>query len=128
MVLCFFQDVLLKLRDEGVLVEREDVRVGSEIGRNPVYQLHNQNILVLHPGVGAPLAGAFLEEMIATGSTVTLAVNSQVSTRGKKPRLAIERVVAVKIARLSPRARGTATSTASIAIVTVSSIGVARRA
>ena len=73
LVLCFFQDVLHKLRDEGMLVEREDVRVGSEIGRNPVYQLLNQDILILHPGVGAPLAGAFLEEMIATGSTHIIA-------------------------------------------------------
>ena len=73
LVLCFFQDVLHKLRDEGVLIEREDVRVGSEIGRNPVYQLHNHDLLVLHPGVGAPLAGGFLEEMIATGSTHVIA-------------------------------------------------------
>ncbi|MGB1252848.1 MAG: nucleoside phosphorylase [Candidatus Promineifilaceae bacterium] len=73
LVLCFFQDVLTKLRDEGRLIVRDDVRVGSEIGRNPVYQLRDQDILVLHPGVGAPLAGAFLEEMIATGSTRVIA-------------------------------------------------------
>ncbi len=66
-VFCFFQDVLTKLRDDGQLIVREDVRIGSEIGRNPVYTLPSHNLLVLHAGVGAPLSGAFLDEMIAYG-------------------------------------------------------------
>lgn len=66
-VFCFFQDVLTKLCDEGMLVEREDVRLGSEIGRNPVYTLPSHNLLVTHAGIGAPLSGSFLDEMIAYG-------------------------------------------------------------
>lgn len=66
-VFCFFQDVLTKLRDDGTLIEREDVRLGSEIGRNPVYTLPSHNLLVTHAGLGAPLSGSFLDEMIAYG-------------------------------------------------------------
>ena len=41
----------------------------SEIGRNPVYELEfdGRRLALVHPGVGAPLAAAFLEEMIARG-------------------------------------------------------------
>jgi uridine phosphorylase len=66
-VLCFFQDVI------NPLVEQKRLwRVGilaSEIGKNPIYSLdHNgTSILVVHPGVGAPLAAGFLEEMIQLG-------------------------------------------------------------
>jgi len=66
-VACFFQDVLTGLRKEGRLQ-----RIGaleSEIGLNPIYSLdwQGQPILVFHPGVGAPLAAGFLEEVIAGG-------------------------------------------------------------
>jgi uridine phosphorylase len=67
-VACFFADVL------GGLVERGAARViahlRSEIGRNPIYEIevNGQRLAVFHPGVGAPLAAAFLEEMIALGS------------------------------------------------------------
>jgi uridine phosphorylase len=42
----------------------------SEIGTNPVYELdlNGRRVAAFHPGVGAPLAAAFLEEMIALGS------------------------------------------------------------
>lgn len=66
-VLCFFQDVI------DILVERHEAKVikrlRSEIGRNPVYEiaLRGQRLAVVHPGVGAPLAGGFLEEVIALG-------------------------------------------------------------
>ena len=72
-VLCFFQDVIVGLVEQGELVEIEQVRLGSEIGRNPVYKLRDQNVIVLHPGVGAPLAGAFLEEIIAYGCNRVIA-------------------------------------------------------
>ena len=41
----------------------------SEIGRNPIYELDidGRPLTLVHPGVGAPLAAAFLEEMIARG-------------------------------------------------------------
>jgi uridine phosphorylase len=66
-VACFFQDVLQGLAQEGRL--REVHRLGSEIGPNLVYQMEEQgeSLLVFHPGVGAPLAAGFLEEMIALG-------------------------------------------------------------
>ena len=66
-VLCFFQEVI------DLLVERHEAKVikrlRSEIGRNPVYEieLRGQRLAVVHPGVGAPLAAAFLEEVIALG-------------------------------------------------------------
>ena len=66
-VLCFFADVLRDLVADGRLTE-----IGclySEIGRNPVYglEVEGQPVFVFHPGVGAPLAAAFLEETIALG-------------------------------------------------------------
>lgn len=66
-VLCFFQDVLQDLLDAGQL--KVIYKLGSEIGRNPVYEmnLNGERITVMHPGVGAPLAAAFLEELIALG-------------------------------------------------------------
>lgn len=66
-VLCFFQDVI-----EKVVAEHDgrqiDVLV-SEIGQNPVYELSygGERLTLAHPGVGAPLAAGFLEELIARG-------------------------------------------------------------
>ena len=66
-VLCFFQDVIQDV------VERHGARqidlLISEIGQNPVYELEleGSRLALVHPGVGAPLAAAFLEELIARG-------------------------------------------------------------
>ena len=55
------------------VVERHAGRVVdhvvTEIGRNPVYELDHggRRLIVMHPGVGAPLAAGFLEELIARG-------------------------------------------------------------
>ena len=67
-VLCFFQDVLEGLLAKGRLVKIS--KLISEIGPNPLYRLEweGQSLLVLHPGVGAPLAAAFLDEIIAGGA------------------------------------------------------------
>jgi len=66
-VLCFFQDVIEKVVEEhgGRVIDH----VVSEIGRNPVYELDidGRPLALVHPGVGAPLAAGFLEEMIARG-------------------------------------------------------------
>lgn len=66
-VLCFFQDVIEKVVEEhgGRVIDH----MVSEIGRNPIYELHidGRPLTLAHPGVGAPLAAAFLEEMIARG-------------------------------------------------------------
>ena len=44
--------------------------VVSEIGRNPIYEveLDGRRLGIVHPGVGAPLAAGFLEELVARGA------------------------------------------------------------
>ncbi len=66
-VLCFFQDVIAGLGERGLL--QPVYALGSEMGPNPVYtlELDGRPLALVHPGVGAPLAGAFLEELIALG-------------------------------------------------------------
>jgi uridine phosphorylase len=66
-VLCYFQDVI-----ERVVREhdgREVARLRSEMGDNPVYEIDHggRRLAIAHPGVGAPLAAGFLEELIALG-------------------------------------------------------------
>ena len=72
-VLCFFQDVIAKAVDEFDGREIDEVR--SEIGLVPVYELNveGSRLALVHPGVGAPLAAAFLEELIARGVTRVVA-------------------------------------------------------
>ncbi len=70
-VLCFFPEVIQGLLDEGRLTQIGAIR--SEIGRHPLYVLRVETspgvreVLVAHPGVGAPLAAGILEEIIALG-------------------------------------------------------------
>lgn len=66
-VLCFFQDVIRRLSEEGRLTHVHDL--SSEVGPNPVYRLEKDGraVLVVHPGLGAPFAVAFVEELIALG-------------------------------------------------------------
>ncbi len=66
-VLCFFQEVITAVCANAKCV----YHLGSELGSNPVYELdvHGRRLVVVHPGVGAPLAAGFLEEMIALGCT-----------------------------------------------------------
>jgi uridine phosphorylase len=67
--LCFFHEIIEQL------VERQALRrigqLKSEIGPNPLYTLeyNGARLLVVQPGVGAPLAAGFLEEIIALGVT-----------------------------------------------------------
>jgi uridine phosphorylase len=72
-VLCFFQDVIARAVEEFEGREIDEVR--SEIGLVPVYELtiDGSRLAVVHPGVGAPLAAAFLEELIARGVTAVIA-------------------------------------------------------
>lgn len=67
-VICFFQDVIDRLKEEGKLVQIFALK--SEIGEHPLYQWteNGQNVLVFHPGIGAPLAVGLLEESIALGA------------------------------------------------------------
>ena len=66
-VLCFFRDVLDALAQSDELQVIGHLR--SEAGANPVYRVeHNgASLLVMHPGVGAPLAVGFMERAISAG-------------------------------------------------------------
>jgi uridine phosphorylase len=68
-VLCFFQDVFDGLLKEGRLKLLATQK--SEIGAHPVYELDmdGRRLAAFHPGVGAPLAAALLDEVIALGCT-----------------------------------------------------------
>jgi uridine phosphorylase len=72
-VLCFFQDVIARAVEEFDGREIDEVR--SEIGLVPVYEVTvaGSRIALVHPGVGAPLAAAFLEELIARGVSAVVA-------------------------------------------------------
>ncbi len=73
-MLCFFQEVLEQLVAHG-----EARRIGqltSEIGPHPLFVVDADGVpvLVVHPGVGAPLAAGILEEVIALGCDRVVAV------------------------------------------------------
>lgn len=64
-VITFFQDVIGRLKRRGRVVHV----TGSEAGKNPLYEIRvrGRRLAFFHPGVGAALAGGFLEEIIAMG-------------------------------------------------------------
>ncbi len=66
LVFCFFQKVIEKVCKDAELV----THLGSELGENPVYavEVGGTRIAVVHPGVGAPLAAGFMDELIALGA------------------------------------------------------------
>jgi len=66
-VLCFFQEILQDLAKQRQIHPVHTLK--SEIGANPIYLLswEGQTLAVTHPGVGAPLAAGFLEELISMG-------------------------------------------------------------
>lgn len=66
-VFCFFQDSIKRLVDESQASIIH--HLGSEIGKNPIYEYQNgsQSVAIIHPGMGGPLAAGFLEEAIALG-------------------------------------------------------------
>ena len=72
-VLCFFQEVIDQMAADGQL--KKIGRLKSEIGDNPLYilEVEGQRVLVVHPGVGAPLAVGFLEEIIGMGGQYFIA-------------------------------------------------------
>jgi uridine phosphorylase len=72
-VACFFQHVFTHLIEAHHAQQVWQLR--SEMGTHPVYEvvIEGQRLLVFHPGVGAPLAAGFLEEVIALGCTKIIA-------------------------------------------------------
>lgn len=66
-VLCFFNDVVQDLAARGVVHEIHALH--SEMGRHPIYiaERPEGRAALLHPGVGASLSAALLEEYIACG-------------------------------------------------------------
>jgi uridine phosphorylase len=88
-VLCFFSQVIDRLREEGapVLFELEAAH-----GIHPVYgfDMNGERIAVFNPGVGAPLAGAFFEESMAHGCRRFMAVGT---AGGLVPSLTIGHVI-----------------------------------
>lgn len=75
-VLCFFQEVIDRLRDERAA--RLVTEMKSEIGVHPLYEVdvEGRRLCVFHPGIGGPLAGALLEEAIAFGCRKVIACGS----------------------------------------------------
>jgi uridine phosphorylase len=75
-VMCFFAEVLAAVRASGAHDARHIIDLKSEMGINPVWALdwHGTEVAFLHPGVGAPLAGGFLDEVIALGGRAFVAV------------------------------------------------------
>src|SRR6476660_9925472 len=66
-VLCFFHEVIARWEAAGSL--RVVTHLTITIGRHAVYegQTDGQPFIVVHPGLGAPLAAIILEELIALG-------------------------------------------------------------
>jgi uridine phosphorylase len=66
-VLCFFQDVVTQLSQSHEMRLVKHLR--SEMGTHPIWEMDvdGQRLAVFHPGVGAPLGAAMLEEVIALG-------------------------------------------------------------
>lgn len=66
-VLTFFNDVIEHFNSKGIL--RKIFTLKSEMGNHPVYEfeINNSRVALFNPGVGASLAAAHLEELIALG-------------------------------------------------------------
>lgn len=66
-VICFFRETIDRLVAE--FDGREIARLGSEMGPHPVFEVEEQGrpVGIALGGVGAPLAGGWLEELIAFG-------------------------------------------------------------
>ena len=66
-VLCFFHDAIAALAADGTLTQVTALR--TEMSPQPVYEFREsgRRVTLVHPGLGAPMAAAFMEEMIALG-------------------------------------------------------------
>lgn len=66
-VLCFFHDAIATLVSDGAARKATDLR--SEMGPLAVYAFEEsgRTLTLAHPGLGAPMGAAFMEELIALG-------------------------------------------------------------
>ena len=66
-VLCFFHDAIATLVAKDAARKTTDLQ--SEMGPLPVYVFEESGrpLTLAHPGLGAPMAAAFMEELIALG-------------------------------------------------------------
>jgi len=72
---CFFRDVIAHLRrDHGARIIAT-LQSDTELGPHRLYEvrLAGRSLAVFHPGVGAPLAAALREEVIALGARALIA-------------------------------------------------------
>jgi len=72
-VLCFFRDAIAPFVEE--LGGSQIGRLGSELGWHPVFEieLNGRRVAVAQAGVGAPLAAAWLDELITLGGRAFIA-------------------------------------------------------
>jgi len=75
-VVCFFQEAIGRLRDEGKLTQICDI--SGEMGSNPLYEMEHmgQRIAIFHPGIGASFGGGNLEHVIACGCRKFIAIGA----------------------------------------------------
>ncbi|OPJ65273.1 nucleoside phosphorylase [Clostridium oryzae] len=75
-VVCFFSEVIDKLKNDGKV--KLIINLKTEMGAHPLYEVEylDKKMVVFHPGVGAPLAAALLEEVIALGCNKFIACGS----------------------------------------------------
>jgi len=78
-IVCFFNAVINKQRDEGRIKVIHEMKRGN--GILPLYELcelktGGSRMALFHPGVGAPLAAGLLEEVIALGCRKFIAIGS----------------------------------------------------
>ncbi len=82
LVFCFFHEVITKLVADGIARQVHALR--SEMGAHPLYVVRlgdGQEVCLMHPGVGAPLSVALLEEAIGHGIRSVVAVGGAGSLR-----------------------------------------------
>ena len=75
LVFCFFHEVISKLVNDGIARQVHALR--SEMGAHPLYVIRlidGAEVCLMHPGVGAPLSAALLEEAIGHGIRTVVAV------------------------------------------------------
>jgi uridine phosphorylase len=66
-VICFFNDVIERLKNEAKLKLVTNLK--SEMGLHPIYEMQyeEKRVALFHPGIGAPFSAGMMEEVIALG-------------------------------------------------------------